>query len=138
MLAYRQKISQNLRRVRLVRQPVIYRDARIFRQLLDDLLAEAAVLDRVKHSAEHARRVLQALLLPYLRARRVEIDCRHSEVGCRHLERAARPRARLLEYQRDVLAGAQLVRDAALFFIFQPHREGEQRLYRFGRQIHQF
>ena len=45
-----QEVREDLRRVKLVRQPVPDRDGGVLRQLLDDALAEAAVLNAVEHA----------------------------------------------------------------------------------------
>ncbi len=63
MLPNGEKIRQNLCRVKFVGQTVPDRHARIFRQLLDNILSEAAVFNAVKHAAEHTRRIRYALLL---------------------------------------------------------------------------
>ena len=99
----------------LIRQTVPDRDGGVLRQLFDDALAEAAVLDAVEHAREHARRVGDAFLLADLRASGVEIRAAHTQIVRRDLEAAARARARLFKDERDVFALAQAVRDAGLF-----------------------
>ena len=125
MLLNRQEIRQNLRRVELVRQPVPDAHAGVFRQILHDLLPIAAVLDAVKHAAEHARGVGDALLFADLRALRVEIDRVHTEIGRRHLEAAAGAGAGFFKNEGDVLALAEAVRDARLFLRLQISRKAE-------------
>jgi len=51
MLAHRQDVGQHLRRVEIVREPVVDRYRRVGRELLNDGLTKAAVLDRVVHPA---------------------------------------------------------------------------------------
>ena len=90
------------------------------------LLAEAAVLDRVVHAAEHARRVLDGLLVAHVRAARAdEGDVRALVVGG-DLERAARPGRVLLEDQRDLLADEPLLLAALLLGRLQLGGEVEQ------------
>ena len=119
MLLDRQEIGQNLRGVKFVRQSVPDGDARVFCQLLDDLLPVAAVLNAVVHTAKHARSVGDGFLFADLRAGRVEIRDRHAQIMRRDLERAARPRAGLLENQRSLLALAQPVGDTGLFLCLE-------------------
>lgn len=64
MLLDRQEIGQNLRGVKFVRQSVPDGDARVFCQLLDDLLPVAAVFNAVVHAAEHTRGVGDRFFLP--------------------------------------------------------------------------
>ena len=115
MLLDRQKIGQDLRGMEFVRQSVPDGDARVFCQILDDLLPVAAVFDAVVHAAEDARGVGDGLLFADLRAGRVEIRDRHAQIMRRDLERAARPRAGLFENERGLLAFAQAMGDAGLF-----------------------
>ena len=51
MFLDRQEIGQNLRRMELVCQTVPDRDARVFRQILHDLLPKAAIFNAVEHPA---------------------------------------------------------------------------------------
>ena len=51
MFLDRQEIGQNLRRMELVCQAVPDRDARVFRQILHDLLPKAAIFNAVEHPA---------------------------------------------------------------------------------------
>jgi hypothetical protein len=109
VLPDREEVGQDLRRVPLVGQPVVDRHAGPPRELLGGVLAEAAVLDRVVHAAEHARRVLHRLLVADVRARGAdERDVGALVVGG-DLERAARAGRVLLEDQRDLLAGEALL-----------------------------
>ena len=87
------------------------------------LLAEAAVLDRVVHAAEHAGGVLDRLLVAHVRAGGAdEGDVRALVVGG-DLERAARPGRVLLEDQRDLLADELLFLPALLLGRLQLGRE---------------
>ena len=104
VLGHGEDIGEHLRGMELVGESVEHRHPGVLRQLLDDLLAGAAVLDRVVHPAEHPRGVLHRLLVPDLR--RVGVDVGHvgTLVVRRHLERATGTRGGLLEDERDVLA----------------------------------
>lgn len=59
-----QEIGKNLSRVKFIRKAVPYGNARILCKFLNKILTVAAVLDAVKHTREHPRRVGYALLLP--------------------------------------------------------------------------
>ena len=104
VLAHRQEVGEHLRRVPLVGEAVVDRHAGPLRQLVGDRLAEAAVLDRVVHAAEHARRVLDRLLVAHVRAARADERHVRALVVGGDLERAARARRVLLEDQRDLPA----------------------------------
>ena len=54
MLTNRQHVSEHLRRVELVREAIPDRHIAVLRELLHEILAEAAVLDTVIHAAQHA------------------------------------------------------------------------------------
>ena len=69
-LGHRQDVGEDLGRVELVGQAVPDRHAGELGELLDDLLAEAAVLDAVEDPAEDAGRVLHRLLVADLRPAR--------------------------------------------------------------------
>ena len=79
------------------------------RELFRGGLVEAAELDRVVHPSEHARRVLDGLLVPHVRSGRPEERDVGALVERGDLERAARPRRVLLEDQRDLLADELLL-----------------------------
>ena len=69
-LVHREEVGQHLRRVPLVRQPVVDGHAGVGGELLDVGLGVAAELDGVVHPAEHPRRVGDRLLVAELRSRR--------------------------------------------------------------------
>ena len=104
VLPNRQHISEHLRRVELVRQAIPDRHVTVLRELLHEILAEAAVLDAVVHTAQHACGIRDRLLAADLRTGRSEVGRAHAEVGRRHLEGAARSRRVLLEDQGNVFA----------------------------------
>ena len=81
--------------------------------------------------------MLPALLFAELTAFRVEIDGVHAEIRRGDLERAARARARLLEYQRDVLSAMYIVRNARFFLFLEFRRQIEQIKYLLRRKIEQ-
>ena len=118
MLLNRQEIRQDLRRVKLVRQTVERRHARVFCDFLHNGLTVAAVFNAVVHPPKDPRRIRDALLDAHLTSRR-NVGGAHAQVIRRHFKRATRPRGRFLENQRDVLAVKVTVRDARLFFGFE-------------------
>jgi hypothetical protein len=104
VLDHRQHVGQNLRRVKLIGQPVPDGHTGIAGQRLDRLLGKATVLDAVVHTPQYARRVLHRLLVADLRPLRAEVSHVRPLVIGSHLEGAARARAGLLEDESDVLA----------------------------------
>jgi len=123
-----EEVGEDLRGVEFVRQPVPDRNARVAGKLLDDLLAEAAVLDAVVEPAEYASRVLHRFLVPDLGPARPEIGDVGALVVGRHLERHARPGRGLLEDDRDVLAAQALLLVAAVLGGFQLSGERQEEL----------
>ena len=95
-------------------------------QLFDAFLALAAVLDGIVHPAEHARRVLERLLVPDLRPGGIEVGDVRALVVAGDLERAARARRRLLEDQADFLAVEMLLLGARVLGALEIAREVEQ------------
>ena len=126
MLPDRERIRQHLRRVVLIRETIPHRNTRVLCQLLHDLLPVAAVLDPLVHSAEHARRVRDGLLLADLRARGIEVSRPHAEIMRRHLKRTARARARLLKDQGDIFPAERIVQDPLLLLVLIPRRQIDQ------------
>ena len=104
MLQHGHQVGEDLRWVELVGQTVPHRNARILGQLLDDFLAEAAVLNAVIHPAQNLRGVRDGLLLSHLAAARVEIGHAHTKVPARDFERAACARRRFLKQQNNIFA----------------------------------
>ena len=98
----------------LVGEAVEDGDAGPLRELVGDVLAEAAVLDRVVHAAEHAGGVLDRLLVAHVRAARADEGDVGALVVGRDLERATRAGRVLLEDQRDLLADELLLLAALL------------------------
>ena len=78
-------------------------------------LAEAPVLDAVKHPAQDPGRIGDGLLLADLRARGVQVGDAHAQVMARDLEGAAGPGGGLLKNQGDILALENLMGDTRLF-----------------------
>ena len=103
-LGHRQEVGEDLGGMELVGQAVPDRDPGELRQVLDDLLAEPAVLDAVVDAAEDARRVLHRLLVADLRPLRAEVGDVRPLVVRGDLERDPRPGGGLLEDDGDVLA----------------------------------
>ena len=110
----------------LIGEPVEHRHPGIFRELLDDLLARAAVLDRVIHPSEYPRGVLHRFLVPDLRRIRVDVGHVGTLVVRRHLERAAGAGGGLLEDERDVLARQALPAEAGVLRALEISGEVEQ------------
>ena len=125
-LGHRQEVGEDLGRVELIGQAVPDRDAGELRQLLDDLLAEAAVLDPVVDAPEHARGVLHRLLVADLRAARAEVGDVSALVVRGDLEGHARARRGLLEDHRDVLAAHSRLLVAAVLGALQVTRQVEE------------
>ena len=100
----------------LVRQAVPDGHAGVFGQLLNDGLAVAAVLDAVKHPAQHPGGVGDGLLFADLAARRVQIGDFHAQIVGGHFKAAPGAGGGLLEEQNDVLAGEQVAADAGALF----------------------
>ena len=119
MLTNRQHICDHLRRMKLVRQAVPYRNSCIFCKFLDDLLSVSTVLDSVEHSSEHTSRICDALLLSDLGSARIKISHMHTEIMCRHLEGTARSGTRFLKDQCDVLANQTIMHDSLVLLLLK-------------------
>ena len=85
-------------------------------QVLHDLLAVTAVLDAVKHAAQHPGGVGNGLLFADLAARRVQISHLHAQVVGGHFKAAAGAGGGLFKDQGNVLAVELVVGDAGLLF----------------------
>ena len=85
-------------------------------QVFHDLLAVAAVLDAVKHAAQHPGGVGDGLLFADLAARRVQIGHLHAQVVGGHFKAAAGTGRSLFKDQGNVLAVELVVGDAGLLF----------------------
>ena len=119
MLPQGQEISQNLGGVVLVRQTVPDRHAGVFGQLLHNGLPIAAVLDALKHTGKHLRRVGDGLFLANLAAGGVQIGGAHAQIVGRNLKRAAGAGGGLFKNQRHILAAQRVMRDAGLLLSLQ-------------------
>ena len=126
VLAHGQHVGQHLRRVELVGQAVVDRHAGVLGQDLDELLREAAVLDRVVHAPEHPGGVLHRFLVADLRSLGTEVGHVRALVVGRHLERAARAGRGLLEDQDDLLLLQPLLLGPAALRGFQLGGEIQQ------------
>ena len=125
----RQKVSQNLGGVELIGQAIPYRYGGILGQLVHDLLAIAAVLNAVKHAAQHLGGVGNGFLFADLAARRVKVGDLHAQIVSGDLKAAAGAGGGLFKDQGDVLAGQLLiVADAGLFLGLQVGGQIEQLL----------
>ena len=132
-----QEIGKNLGGMELVGQAVPHRHARVLRQRLHDLLAEAAVLDAVVHAAQHPRGVGDGFLLADLGAGGVEIGHAHAQVVGRDLKAAAGAGAGLFKDQRNVLAAQRVVGDVRLLLLLELRRQIDQSADLLGRQVQQ-
>ena len=121
-----QEVRQNLGGVELIGQAVPHGNVGVLGQLLHNALAEAAVLDAVKHAAQDAGGVGDALLFADLGAAGVQIGDAHAQIMPRHLEGAAGTGAGLFKDQGDVLALTQGVGDAGLLLGLQLRRQLQQ------------
>ena len=111
-----EEVGQDLGGVELVGQAVPHRHPGVVGQVLHDLLAVAAVLDAVKHAAQHPGGVGDGLLFADLAARRVQISHLHAQVVGGHFKAAAGAGGGLFKDQGNVLAVELVVGDAGLLF----------------------
>ena len=111
-----EEVGQDLGGVELVGQAVPHRHPGVVGQFLHDLLAVAAVLDAVKHAAQHPGGVGNGLLFADLAARRVQISHLHAQVVGSHFKAAAGAGGGLFKDQGNVLAMELVVGDAGLLF----------------------
>ena len=100
-------------------QAVPHGNRRIFRQLLHNGLAIAAVLNAVINAGENPCRVSDAFLLSNLRAGGIQISAVHSKIRCRHLKGTAGAGGGLFKNQGNMLALADLMRNPRLFLGLQ-------------------
>ena len=126
VLLHRQHVREDLRRVPLVGQAVVDGHAGVIGQDLDQLLVEAAVLDPVVDPAEHARCVLDRLLVPDLRPAGIEVRHVRALVVRGDLERTAGPGGGLLEDEADLLLPEPLDLCARLLLRLELGRQIEQ------------
>ena len=110
-----EQVSQHLGRMKLICQPVPYRNTGILRQFLNQFLAEAAVFYTVIHPAEDARSVRYALFLAHLRAAGVKIGHAHAKIHPGHFKGTACPRGGLFKEQHYVFPLQIAVRNAGTF-----------------------
>src|SRR2546421_11964616 len=119
VLPHGEKIGQNLRGVKFIREPVPHGDTRVLRQFVSLLLGKAAILDAIVHAPEHARRVLHALLVADMRTTWANIGDIGPLVEGSYLKATARTRRGLLKNERDLLAFQTLTLNASIFRRFQ-------------------
>ena len=119
----------------LVGQPVPDRHPGVLGQGLHGLLGEAAVLDAVEGAAEHPGGVLHRLLVPDLGAARLQVGDVRALVLRGHLEGGAGARRRLLEDQRDVLAGEARLLVAAVLGRLEVGGQPEQEPQLLGGEV---
>ena len=135
LLLHGQHVGDHLRRVELGREAIPHGHASVRGEGLDDRLGVSAVLDAVVHAAEHARGVLDGLLLAHLRALGVEVGDAHAEVHGADLEGAAGARRGLLEEQDDVLSLEVAVRLARALLCLEVGREIDEVLDLLGGEV---
>ena len=119
VLFNRQKVSQNLGGVELIGQAIPYRYGGILGQLVHNLLAIAAVLNAVKHAAQHLGGVGNGFLFADLAARWIQIGGAHAQVVGSNLKGAAGAGRSFFKDQRNVFAAQYIVQNACLLFGFQ-------------------
>ena len=113
----------------LVGQAVPDRNTGVMGQIFHDLLPIAAVLDAVKHPAQHPGGVGNGFLFADLAARRVKVGDLHAQIVSGNLKAAAGAGGGLFKDQGDVLACQLLiVADAGLFPGLQVSGQIEQLL----------
>ena len=124
-----QEVGKDLGGVELVGQAVPDRNTGVMGQVFHDLLPIAAVLDAVKHPAQHPGGVGNGFLFADLAARRVKVGDLHAQIVSGDLKAAAGAGGGLFKDQGDVLAGQLLiVADAGLFPGLQVSGQIEQLL----------
>ena len=116
MLPYCQHVREHLCGVVFIGESIPYRNACMLCKLLHDCLLKPAVLNSIKHSAKHARRVRNRLFFANLGARRVKVCRPHAKIMRCHLKRTARACTGLLKNQCNIFAAQRVVQDA--FFLF--------------------
>ena len=89
------------------------------RQLLDNRLAVAAVLNAVKHAGKHLGCVGDGFLFADLAAGGVQIGRTHAEIVGGNLKRAAGAGGGLFKNQRNIFAAQRVMGDAGLLFSLQ-------------------
>ena len=135
VLQHGELIRQHLGGVPVIGEPVVDRDAGVLREGLDDVLTRAAIFDAVVPAAEDAGGVGGGLLVPDLRAGRVEVSGGAALVRHGHLERAARAGGGLLEEEGHLLADESLLLAALASGGLQFDREVKERLPLIGSEV---
>ena len=115
MLTDGEEIRQDLGRMEFVGQAVPHRNAGVMGQFLHDLLAESAVLDAVKHTAENTGGIRGAFLLTHLGTGGSQVHRMHTQISRRYFKSAAGTGAVFLKQKSNALALAEAMRDAGLF-----------------------
>ncbi len=121
-----------------VGQAVPHGYTRIFGQLLDRGLGEAAVFDAVEHAAQHAGGVFHRFLDADLRAGRAEIRDVGTLVIGGYFEGAAGAGRGFLEDQGDVLALETRLFGAGVFGALQVAGQVEEILDLFRGEVEEF
>ena len=121
----------------LVGQAVPHRNTGVMGQLLHDLLPIAPVLNAVKHAAQHAGGVGNALLLADLAAGGVQIGHLHPQIMGGHLKAAPGAGGGLFKNQRDVAAAQGVVGNVRLLLGLQVRGQVQQALDLFRGKIQQ-
>ena len=119
MLLQGQEIGQDLGGVVFVGQAVPDRHLGGVGKLLHNSLAEAAVLDTLKHRSKHPGRIGDRFLFADLAARRVKVGRAHAEVVRRNLKAAPGAGGCFFKNQRNVFAAQPVVRDAGFLLGFE-------------------
>ena len=137
MLPNGEHVRQDLGGMELVGQAVPHRNTGVMGQLLHDLLPIAPVLNAVKHAAQHAGGVGNALLLADLAAGGVQIGHLHPQIMGGHLKAAPGAGGGLFKNQRDVAAVQGVVGNVCLLLGLQVRGQVQQALDLFRGKIQQ-
>ncbi len=135
MLAHREEIREDLRRMEIVGEPVPDRNARVLREGFHRRVLEPAELDAVKHPAEDAGGILDALLAAELDVVDPQVFGVSALILCADRKGAAGPGGRLLENERNILVRKARPVDALLLLLLELRREVQEILDFLRRKV---
>ena len=137
MLLNGQKIRQDLRRMIFIGQTIPDRNTGVLRQFLYDLLTESTVLDPIEHTAQHTGGIRDRFFFADLRTGRTQISASHAKITGSHFKSAAGAGGVFFEYQSNIFAFEDLMRDAGFFLLFKLRCQFQQIADLFGGKIQQ-